>query len=397
MKFDQSGVDALMEITARPDLVFVRGEGSWLEDHNGKRYLDMMQGWAVTCLGHCPTPLVDAITAQAKLLINPSAAFYNQPSMDLAKRLVANSCFDRVFFANSGAEANEGAIKLARKWGRLKRGGAYKIITFQNAFHGRTLATMSASGKPGWDTMYAPQVDGFPKAILNDLDSVKALIDDQTVAVMLEPVQGEAGVMPATKEFMQGLRALTTQHGVLLIVDEVQTGIGRTGKMFAYQHSDITPDIMTLAKGIGGGVPLAALCAQQEVSVFEHGDQGGTYNGNPLMTAAGIAVFDVINAPGFLDTVNERSLQLSTGLLALSSKWGMKGERGVGMLRALLLDRNDSAAIVQAARDRNPQGLLLNAPRADVLRFMPALNTTADEIDLMLLWLNEVIAQVRAG
>lgn len=395
MKFDQSGVDALMEITARPELVFVRGEGSWLEDHNGKRYLDMMQGWAVTCLGHSPAPLVDAITAQAKLLINPSAAFYNQPSMDLAKRLVAASCFDRVFFANSGAEANEGAIKLARKWGRVKRNGAYKIITFQNAFHGRTLATMSASGKPGWDTMYAPQVQGFPKAVLNDLDSVKALIDDQTVAVMLEPVQGEAGVLPATNEFMKGLRELTRQQGLLLIVDEVQTGIGRTGKMFAYQHSGIEPDIMTLAKGIGGGVPLAALCAREEVSVFQHGDQGGTYNGNPLMTAAGIAVFDVINAPGFLDFVNERSLQLSTGLLALSTKWGMKGERGVGMLRALLMDRDDGAAIVEAARNRSPQGLLLNSPRPDVLRFMPALNTTADEIDLMLRWLDEVIAQVR--
>jgi len=397
MKFDQSGVDALMEITARPELVFVRGEGSWLEDHNGKRYLDLVQGWAVTCLGHCPPALVEAITEQAKVLINPSPAFYNQPSMDLAKRITGASCFDRVFFANSGAEANEGAIKLARKWGRVKRNGAYKIITFEHGFHGRTLATMSASGKPGWDTLYAPQVDGFPKARLNDLDSVKALIDDQTVAVMLEPVQGEAGVLPASIEFMQSLRELTRQHGLLLIVDEVQTGMGRTGKMFAYQHSGITPDIMTLAKGIGGGVPLAALCAREEVCVFQHGDQGGTYNGNPLMTAAGIAVFDTINAPGFMDSVNERAQQLSTGLLALSSKWGMKGERGLGMLRALMMDRADGAAIVEAARNRSPQGMLLNAPRADVLRFMPALNISADEIDLALAWLDEIIAQVRAG
>ncbi|MDX3896211.1 acetylornithine transaminase [Pusillimonas sp.] len=396
MKFDQSGVDALMEITARPELVFVRGEGSWLEDHNGKRYLDLVQGWAVTCLGHCPPALVEAITEQAKVLINPSPAFYNQPSMDLAKRIVGASCFDRVFFANSGAEANEGAIKLARKWGRVKRNGAYKIITFEHGFHGRTLATMSASGKPGWDTLYAPQVEGFPKARLDDLDSVKALIDDQTVAVMLEPVQGEAGVLPASKEFMRALRELATQQGLLLIVDEVQTGMGRTGKMFAYQHSDITPDIMTLAKGIGGGVPLAALCAREEVCVFEHGDQGGTYNGNPLMTAAGIAVFDTINAPGFLDSVNERAQQLSTGLLALSSKWGMKGERGLGMLRALMMDRADGAAIVEAARNRSPEGMLLNAPRADVLRFMPALNISADEVDLALAWLDDIIAQVRA-
>jgi len=395
MSTELSGIEALMEITARPDLVFVRGEGSWLEDHTGKRYLDFVQGWAVTSLGHCPAQLVEAITAQAKQLINPSPAFYNQPSIDLAKRLVSASCFDRVFFANSGAEANEGAIKLARKWGRVRRAGGYKIITFENSFHGRTLATMSASGKPGWDTLFAPQVDGFLKARLNDLASVEALIDDQTVAIMLEPVQGEAGVLPASTGFLQALRELADLHGLLLIVDEVQTGMGRTGKMFAYQHAGITPDIMTLAKGIGGGVPLAALCAREEVSVFEHGDQGGTYNGNPLMTAAGIAVFDTINAPGFLDSVNERAQQLSEGLLKLVSKWGMKGERGQGLLRALLMDRSDGAAIVEAARNRSPEGMLLNAPRADVLRFMPALNVTADEIDLMLAWLDETIGQVR--
>src|SRR5690606_27049811 len=253
-----------------------------------------------------------------------------------------------VFFANSGAEANEGAIKLARKWGQLKRNGAFKIITFDHSFHGRTLATMSASGKAGWDTLFAPQVGGFPKATLNDIDSVRTLIDDDTVAIMLEPVQGEGGVLPATKEFMHSLRQLTREHNLLLIVDEVQTGVGRTGQLFAYQHFGIEPDIMTLAKGIGGGVPLAALCAREEVSVFQHGDQGGTYNGNPLMTAAGIAVFDTINAPGFLDSVNERAQQLSEGLLRLVAKWGMKGERGQGLLRALLMDRSDGAAIVEA-------------------------------------------------
>lgn len=396
MNFDRSGVDALMEITKRPELVFVRGQGSWLEDHNGKRYLDFVQGWAVNCLGHCPASVVKAINEQAALLINPSPAFYNKPSMELAKRLTGASCFDRIFFANSGAEANEGAIKLARKWGQLHRNGAYKIITFDHSFHGRTLATMSASGKPGWDTIFAPQVDGFPKADLNDIDSVRALIDDKTVAIMLEPVQGEAGVIPATVEFMQALRKLADDEGLLLIVDEVQTGLGRTGKMFGYELSGVTPDIMTLGKGIGGGVPLAALCAREEVSVFAHGDQGGTYNGNPLMTAAGVAVFDVLAAPGFLDSVNARAAQLSEGLLALSGKWGMKGERGEGLLRALMLDRDDGPAIVDAARDLAPEGMLLNAPRPNLLRFMPALNVTADEIDLMLTRLDEVVAKVRA-
>ena len=395
MQFDQSGAQALMEITARPELVFVRGQGSWLEDHNGKRYLDLLQGWAVNCLGHCPPSVVAALNKQASTLINPSPAFYNQPSIDLAKRITGASCFDRVFFANSGAEANEGAIKLARKWGKVNRNGAYKIITFNHGFHGRTLATMSASGKPGWDTLFAPQVEGFPKAELNDIESVRALIDDKTVAVMLEPVQGEAGVIPATIEFMQALRALTREHGMLMIVDEVQTGIGRTGKLFAYQHSDIEPDIMTLAKGIGSGVPLAALCAREAVSCFEHGDQGGTYNGNPLMAAAGIAVFDEVSAPDFMAAVNERAKQLSEGLLALSAKWGMDGERGVGMLRALKLGKTDGAAIVAAARDRAPEGLLLNAPRPDLLRFMPALNISAEEIDLLLQWLDEIIGKVR--
>ncbi|NYT61512.1 acetylornithine transaminase [Alcaligenaceae bacterium] len=395
MKFDRSGVNALMEITSRPELVFVSGQGSWLEDHTGKRYLDFVQGWAVNSLGHCPPGVVKAINEQSARLINPSPAFYNEPSMELAKRLTGASCFDRIFFTNSGAEANEGAIKLARKWGRLHRKGAFKIITFDHSFHGRTLATMSASGKPGWDTIFAPQVDGFPKANLNDLDSVRALVDDQTVAIMLEPVQGEAGVIPATREFMRSLRKLADEKGLLLIVDEVQTGMGRTGKLFAYEHSGVTPDIMTLGKGIGGGVPLAALCAREAVSCFEHGDQGGTYNGNPLMTAAGVAVFDALTAPGFMQEVNARGQQLSEGLLALSAKWGMKGERGEGLLRALLLGRDDGGAIVEAARDWAPEGMLLNAPRADLLRFMPALNVTAEEINLMLKRLDDVIAEVR--
>ncbi|CAB3857369.1 acetylornithine transaminase [Achromobacter sp. CF-sbj1-Ac2-l] len=395
MEFSQYNVNALMEITSRPDLVFVRGQGSWLEDHAGKRYLDFVQGWAVNTLGHSAPEMQKALLDQSKLLMNPSPAFYNLPSIELATRLTGASVFDRVFFANSGGEANEGAIKLARKWGQVNKKGAYKIITMNHGFHGRTLATMSASGKPGWDKMFAPQVEGFPKAEINDLESVRKLIDDQTVAIMLEPVQGEAGVIPATKEFMQGLRKLADEHKLLFIVDEVQTGMGRTGTLFAYQQSDVVPDIMTLAKGIGGGVPLAALLARQEVCVFSHGDQGGTYNGNPLMAAVGVAVFDALAAPGFMEAVNARAKQLSEGLLALSAKYGMKGERGMGLLRALVMDRDDGPAIVEAARNLAPNGLLLNAPRGNLLRFMPALNVTAEEIDTMLTQLDGLIAQVR--
>jgi acetylornithine/N-succinyldiaminopimelate aminotransferase len=395
MEFKAYDVSSIMEITTRPELVFVRGEGSWLFDQTGKRYLDFIQGWAVNCLGHSAPEIRAALHEQTDKLLNPSPAFYNEPSLRLAKQLTDVSVFDRVFFANSGAEANEGAIKLARKWGRLHKNGAFKIITMNHAFHGRTLATMSASGKPGWGTMFAPQVDGFPKAEVNDLESVRALIDEQTVGIMLEPVQGESGVIPASKEFMQGLRKLADEHKLLLIVDEVQTGVGRTGTMFAYEHAGIVPDIMTLAKGIGGGVPLAALLAREEVSVFQPGDQGGTYNGNPLMTAVGSAVVSAVTAPGFLETVRSRGDFLSKGLLELSAKWGMGGERGQGLLRALVLDRDDGAAIVEIARDLEPEGLLLNSPRPNLLRFMPALNVTEAEISRMLELLDGIVATLR--
>ncbi len=302
----------------------------------------------------------------------------------LAKQLTDNSCFDKVFFANSGAEANEGAIKLARKWGRKHKNGAFEIITMDHSFHGRTLATMSASGKAGWDTIFAPQVSGFPKAELNDLASVEKLITDKTVGIMLEPVQGEGGVIPATREFMQGLRALADKHKLLLIVDEVQTGCGRCGTLFAYELSGVEPDIMTLGKGIGGGVPLSALLCKAEVASFEAGDQGGTYNGNPLMTAVGSAVIEQLIAPGFLDDVKAKGEYLREQLLALSSEFGLAGERGEGLLRALQLGKDIGPQLVEEARDMDPEGLLLNAPRANLLRFMPALNVTREEIDQMI-------------
>src|ERR1700742_4206668 len=373
--------DTLMDITARPQAVFVRGEGSLLWDDSGKRYLDFVQGWAVNSLGPSPPCVADALSAQSKLLLTPSPAFYNAPSLKLAQALVANSCFDQVFFANSGAEANEGAIKLARKYGALHKNGAHEIITFAGGFHGRTLATMSASGKKAFEPLFEPKVPGFRKAQLNDLDSVKALITDQTVAVMLEPIQGEAGVWPATDQFLQQLRALTREHGLLLIVDEIQTGIGCTGKLFHYKHAGIEPDIMTLGKGIGGGVPLAALLATEHASCFEHGDQGGTFNGNPLMCAAGLAVLEQVARPAFLQATVEAGLYLESELQRLSARHGLGEVRGRGLLLALDLKRPMGAAIVAQAFE---QGLLLNAPQPDALRFMPALNGTREEIAEMI-------------
>lgn len=391
MNFQDYPTQSLMNITARPPVVFTRGTGAWLWDHTGKRYLDFVQGWAVNALGHTPRCIVDALIAQAPKLITPSPAFYNETSVQLAELLTRHSCFDQVFFANTGAEANEGAIKLARKWGRVHKAGAFEIVTLLNSFHGRTLATMSASGKPGWDTMFAPQVPGFPKANLNDLESVASQINERTVGIMLELVQGEGGVNCATPEFMRELRALADQNQLLLICDEVQTGMGRLGTLFGYQHFGIEPDIMTLGKGIGGGVPLAALLAKAEVCVFEHGDQGGTYNGNPLMTAVGIAVLNEMLKPDFLGGVQAMGEYLSAQLKSLSQANQLGAERGIGLLRALELDTERGGAIVAYARDElitaagwENTGLLLNSPRPGCLRFMPALNVSRAEIDQMI-------------
>jgi acetylornithine/N-succinyldiaminopimelate aminotransferase len=383
--------DALMEITARPPAVFVRGEGSQLWDDTGKRYLDFVQGWAVNCLGHSPPVIAEALGEQAKLLLTPSPAFYNAPSLKLAKALVDQSCFDRVFFTNSGAEANEGAIKLTRKYGALHRNGAYEIITFAGAFHGRTLATMSASGKKAFEPLFEPKVPGFPKARLNDLASVKALISDKTIGVMLEPIQGESGVWPATDEFLRDLRLLTKKHGLLLIFDEIQTGMGRTGKLFHYEHTGIEPDIMTLGKGIGGGVPLAALLATEAAACFQHGDQGGTFNGNPLMCAVGLAVLGAVGQTDFLKSVADTGLFLASELQRISARHGLGEVRGKGLLLALDLKRPIATAIVaQAMQD----GVLLNAPQPDALRFMPALNVTRDEISEMIDGLDAILMKM---
>lgn len=382
---------SLMEITTRPDILFVSGRGSWLTDHAGKRYLDFVQGWAVNCLGHCSPVVTGALVFQASKLINCSPAFYNEPMMRLADKLAVHSGLDKVFFANSGAEANEGAIKLARKWGAKRKAGASRIVTLEHGFHGRTLACMSASGKPQWEKLFAPKVDGFTKVPLNDLAAVEAAIGDDTVAVMIEPIQGEAGVYAATDKYLKDLRALTAARGVLLVLDEVQTGIGRTGKMFAFQSAGIAPDIMTLGKGLGGGVPLAALLARDEVCCFEAGDQGGTFNGNPLMTAVGCAVVDQIVKPGFLKAVDERSIQLAGGLRRLSVKFDLGEVRGRGLLLALELPEGNAAVVVERARD---QGLLVNAPRPNALRFMPALNISPSEVERALAILDRVFAEI---
>jgi len=381
-------VAALMKITDRPPVVMVEGHGSWLRDEEGKPYLDFVQGWAVNCLGHSPAAIAETVAFQAGRLVNCSPAYYNAEMAQLATRLAAASGLAQVFFCNSGAEANEGAIKLARKWGARYRNGAHEIITMDHGFHGRTLATMAASGKAAWEALFEPKVSGFTKVPLGDLDAVKGAITPRTVAVMLEPIQGEAGVYPAGDEFLRGLRALTAEAGLLLILDEIQTGIGRTGRFLAYEHAGIAPDILTLGKGLGGGVPLAALVAAEAVCCFEPGDQGGTFNGSPLMTAIGNAVVETVNQPAFLADVAAKGDYLMDRLRRLSAQLGHGEVRGRGLLIALELKGTDAGKVSRTAMDR---GLLINAPRPDTLRFMPALNVTRDEIDQMLAGLEGVL------
>ena len=259
----------------------------------------------------------------------------------------------------------------------------------EHGFHGRTLAAMAASGKPHWEQLFEPKVPGFPKVPLNDLAAVEQAITPKTAAVMLEPIQGEAGVFVATDEFLRGLRALTAKHGILLILDEIQTGIGRTGKFFGFEHAGITPDIMVLAKGLGGGIPLGALVAHEDVCCFEHGDQGGTFNGNAFATAVGCAVMEEIGKLGFLQQVTHSGIYLTAHLEALSRKHGLGDVRGKGLLLALDLKRNIGPAVAAKAMEK---GLLINAPRPDSLRFMPALNVTREEIDQMSGVLDDVLA-----
>lgn len=383
----------LMPITERPAEVFVRGEGAWLWDAQGRRYLDWLQGWAVNSLGHCPAVLAQALQAQAATLLTPSPALHNAPSLALAARLCGLSGMAQAWFGSTGAEVNEGAVKLARKWGRARRSGAHEVITFDNAFHGRTLAMMAASGKPGWERMFTPHAPGFAKARWNDLASVEALVGPQTVAVMLEPVQGEAGARPASPAFLQGLRALCDRHGLLLILDEVQTGCGRLGTLFGFELYGVRPDIVTLGKGLGGGVPVSALLASTEASVFEPGDQGGTFGGHPLMTAAAGAVLEELARPEFLAGVRARGSELSQGLRELSRRHGLGEVRGAGLLWALELGDGRGPALVHAARER---GLLINAARPHCLRFMPRLNSQPDEIAQGLALLDRVLSDCPA-
>lgn len=381
----------IMETAIRPSIIMRKGHGSWVYDTQGKKYLDFIQGWGVNCLGHTHPIMVDAITSQAGLMLNASPAFYNEPQLKLASILAEESHMNKVFFANSGAEANEGAIKLARKWGQIHANGAYEIITFNHSFHGRTLTTMAASGKPQWKKLFEPKTPGFIKVPFNNSHHVKKAVSDKTVAIMLELIQGEGGVIPAKTAFLKDLKDIADQHHLLIIIDEIQTGMGRTGSLFAFQDSPITPDILTLGKGLGGGLPISALISTSRVDCFEPGDQGGTFNGNSFVTHVAAKVIKEILNPSVLTHVNDMGQYMKDQLHTLSQKFSFGKVRGKGLLLALGLGQPISEKIVKQSLE---EGLLINAPKPDTLRFLPSLLVTKEEVDIMMNILGHVIQQV---
>lgn len=382
---------SILFTTKRPSIVMERGEGMYLWDTEGKSYLDFMGGWAVTALGHCPKVLTEALIKQSNILINTSPSYYNKPMIEFAKLLTDNSCFDRVFFANSGSEANEGAIKLARKYGTKCLNGAYEIITVVNSFHGRTLATMSATGKKVWENLYEPKVPGFKHVPINDLEAMKTAITPNICAIMLEPIQGEGGVNELDKNYIKALGDICKENRILLIFDEVQTGLGRTGKLFAYEHYGVEPDIMTLAKGIGGGYPLSALLVKEEFNIFEPGDQGGTYSSQPLGMAAGLAVVGEIINKNLSDNAKLQGKYIVEKLNEIKSKYGLKNIRGKGLLIGFDIPKDKGSEIVEECLK---QKLLINSPRPSIIRLMPPLILTQKDTDIMINILCKVLDKI---
>jgi len=364
----------LMQTGRRLPVTFVRGRGSALFDDAGREYLDLVAGIAVNLLGHAHPDVVAAITMQSQQLIHTSNLYFSQPQVELARRLVELSFPSRVFFCNSGAEANEAAIKLARKWGALNRANAFEIITTTGSFHGRTLATVTAGGQHKYSDPFKPLPDGFVHVPFNDARAVEEATTDSTVAVMLEPVMGEIGVIPAAPGYLESVRSWCDRKNLLLILDEVQTGLGRTGRWFAHQHAGITPDVMTLAKGLGGGVPIGACLANKRADVFEPGDHGSTFGGNPLACAVAATVLGVIERDGLVGHAAEMGELLATATVDL----GARETRGAGLMRAFQFEEPKAKAFQQSCLEA---GLIVNAVDDHSIRLVPPLILTANEID----------------
>jgi len=376
----------------RPDIVMERGKGMYLWDTEGKKYLDFIGGWAVTSLGHCPDQLKSALMEQSSQLVNASPSFYNIEMIKFAKLLVSNSCFDRVFFASTGAEANEGAIKIARKYGSKHLNGAYKIITTKGSFHGRTLATMAATGKDAWKDLYEPKAGGFVHVPFNDLQALVSATDEKTCAVMIEPIQGEGGVHEADCDYIKKLYDFCKEKDILLIFDEVQTGVARTGKLFAYEHYEIEPDVMTLAKGIGGGYPLAALMTKEYLNIFEAGDQGGTYSSQPLGMAVGLAIMTEVLQKKLWENAVDMEEYIKEKLYQLQTTYKLRNIRGKGLLLAFELPKDNAREVVNECLKA---GLIINSPSPNTIRLIPPLIVEKLHVDEMIEILSGVLDRIQ--
>jgi len=365
----------LMGTFKRLPVTLVEGRGVTVRDTEGREYIDMVAGIAVNALGHAHPAVAQALADQAGRLIHTSNLYYSEPQVALAGKLVQLSFPSRVFFANSGAEANEAAIKLARKWGKVRRDGAFEIITTDGSFHGRTLATVTAGGKETYSAPFAPLPPGFVHVPYGDLTAVQAATGKDTVAVMLEPIMGEVGVIPPPAGYLEGVRAWCDECDLLLILDEIQTGIGRTGRWFAHQHHGILPDVMTLAKALGGGVPIGACLAAPRADVFEPGDHGSTFGGNPLACAAGVAVLRTMEEEGLVGHAAEMGELLHASLHELK---GVTQVRGRGLMQAFVLEQ-------PVAKDFQSrclaEGVIVNAVDDETVRLVPPLVISADEIE----------------
>ncbi|MGY2376412.1 aspartate aminotransferase family protein [Pseudomonas sp. SDO524_S393] len=390
---DNPSAERLMPTAVRPPQVFTRGQGSWLWDSDERAYLDFSQGNAANSLGHSPQVLIKAMADQSQMLIHPGHGLHTPAQLNLVERLCHRTGSDQAYLLNSGSEACEAAIKLARKWGQLHRGGAYRIISASHACHGRSFAAMAASAGAGANR-FEPSLPGFSHVPFNDLPALHAAVDAQTVAILLEPIQGEAGVIPATEHYLKGVERLCRELGILLILDEVQTGMGRCGSLLAEQAYGVRADIITLGKGLGGGVPLSALLARGKACCFEPGELDGTHHGNALLASAGLAVLDTVLAHGFLEQVRASGLYLGEGLARLAYRYEHGQLRGQGLMWGLTLSDDSAEAVVKAALH---EGLILNAPQPDCLRFTPALTVSKSNIDEMLLRLARAFSRVRSA
>ena len=381
-----------MTTVERIPVTLVRGQGARVWDEDDREYLDFVGGWAVDSLGHCHPVVVEAVTEQVQTLIQASNQFYTVPQIRLAELLVQNSCLDKVFFCNSGAEANEGAVKLARRYGKLYLNGAYEIITTFNSFHGRTLAMVAATGQAKFQQSYLPLPAGFVNVEYNSVDVIKAATNSQTCAVMLEPVQGEGGVNLPGDNYLTAVRRWCDQKGILLILDEIQTGMGRMGTLFAYEQYGIEPDIMTLAKGLASGIPIGAILAKDKASVFTPGEHGSTFGGNPVACAAGYATLKFIIDNDVAGKVKRVGQYLASGLEKLKQKFQFITDvRGRGLLLAMEFSSDIAHSAVMACLDR---GLLVNQLKPNALRFMPPLIIGNEEVDEALGILDEALSTI---